>query len=37
MTPQDHVISHELAGLLWVDVENEGKGNKPINDNFVII
>ena len=27
----DHVISYELAGLLWVDVQKEGKGNKPVN------
>lgn len=28
--PQDHVISYELAKLLWVDVQKEGLGNKPV-------
>lgn len=28
--PQDHVISYELAQLLWVDVQKEGQGNKPV-------
>jgi DtxR family Mn-dependent transcriptional regulator len=28
--PQDHVISYDLATLLWVDVIKEGKGNKPV-------
>jgi len=28
--PQDHVISYELAQLLWVDVQKEGLGNKPV-------
>lgn len=30
MAPQDHVIGHELASSLWVDVVKEGKGNKPV-------
>ncbi len=30
MKPQDHVISHDLAGILWVEVLKEGTGNKPV-------
>ena len=28
MKPQDHVIGHELAGSLWVEVTKRGSGNK---------
>src|SRR5512132_266879 len=28
--PQDHLISHELAGSLWVEVAKFGAGNSPI-------
>src|SRR5512139_3178065 len=28
--PHDHLIGHELAGALWVEVTNLGEGNKPI-------
>jgi DtxR family Mn-dependent transcriptional regulator len=31
MKPLDHVIGFELAQSLWVDVEKEGKGNKPVS------
>jgi len=31
MTPQDHVIGHELAQSIWVEVHKEGEGNKPVN------
>lgn len=30
INPHDHVISYELAKLLWVDVIKEGQGNKPV-------
>ncbi len=30
MKPQDHVIGYELAKLLWVEVQKEGVGNKPV-------
>ena len=30
MRPNDHVIGYELASLLWVNVQKEGKGNKPV-------
>lgn len=30
MKPQDHVISYELAQLLWVEVRQMGQGNKPV-------
>ena len=30
MKPQDHVISYELAQILWVDVQKVGQGNKPV-------
>jgi DtxR family Mn-dependent transcriptional regulator len=28
--PHDHLIGHELAGALWVEVTKLGEGNKPI-------
>jgi DtxR family Mn-dependent transcriptional regulator len=28
--PQDYVIGYELAKLLWVNVQKEGPGNKPV-------
>lgn len=31
INPLDHVISYELAKLLWVDVIKEGMGNKPVS------
>lgn len=30
MQPQDHVISFELAKLLWVEVKKVGQGNTPV-------
>ncbi len=30
MKPHDHLIGHELAGALWVEVTKLGQGNKPI-------
>lgn len=35
MKPQDHVIGHELAGSLWVEVKKIGEGNKlpPLKNN----
>lgn len=30
MKPQDHVISYELAQLLWVEVPRVGQGNRPV-------
>lgn len=30
MKPHDHLIGHELAGSLWVEVTKLGEGNKPI-------
>lgn len=30
MPPQDHVISYELARLLWVEVPRVGQGNTPV-------
>jgi DtxR family transcriptional regulator, Mn-dependent transcriptional regulator len=31
MQSQDHVIGYEMASILWVDVQKEGLGNKPVN------
>lgn len=30
MKAQDHIIGFELAKLLWVEVQKEGQGNKPV-------
>ena len=28
--PHDHLIGHELAGALWVEVAKRGAGNNPV-------
>jgi Fe2+ transport system protein FeoA len=30
MAPHDHLIGHELARSLWVEVTRRGTGNKPV-------